>query len=286
MKLKKLLCLALAAIVMATCFVGCGSSKSGDSSKKSDSKTVFKPDGESKGTLKIGFDAEYPPYGYLDTKTNQYVGFDIDLAKAACKSINYTLELVPVDWDYKDAELDSGTIDCIWSGFTMNSMDDDGVNRSEKYTWSGSYSDNSIVILVKGDSIKKLDDLSGKIVKVQAGSSGESALKENKELVASFNGGNYETCKDYTNAFTELESGAVDALAIDIGVAKKLIDGKDGYTILDEEISSEKYGIGFKKGNTKLRDTIWNAILSLDEKTIDDLAKKYDLVGSINIDRG
>ena len=132
-------------------------------------QTVFEPDRESKGTLKLGFDASYPPYGYLDTETNQYAGFDIEFAKLVCAKLGLTLELVPIDWDLKDKELNSGNIDCIWNGFTYET-------REEDYTWTDRYLDNTIVVLVKANSgISTLADLAGKTVSVQTGSSGESA---------------------------------------------------------------------------------------------------------------
>lgn len=272
--MKKILASLLTFAMLAACllaFSACGEGP----------QTVFMP--EPKGTLRLGFDSEYPPYGYLDTDANEYAGFDIDLAKAVCSEIGYKLELVPIDWNMKDAELSAGTIDCIWSGFTMDSVEADGVNRLEKYTWSGAYSDNSIVILVKGDSIQSTANLAGKTVKVQAGSSGEAALKDKTALVSTFRGGKYETAADYTTAFAELESGSVDALVIDIGVANALISGKTGYNILSEKIATEQYGIGFKLGNTALRDTIWNAILALDSSVISGIAEKYGLTDSIII---
>ena len=231
--------------------------------------------------LKFGFDAEYPPFGYLDTDTGEYTGFDIEYAKAVCEKINYKLKLVPIDWDAKDAELSSGNIDCIWSGFTINGREDD-------YEWTDAYVDNSIVVLTKKTSgIEVLNDLSGKTVSVQMSSSGQTALdsNENKTLVSSFKNGKYLLCADYSNAFMELETGAIDAIVIDINVAKYLISGKtDNYVILTEQISSEKYGVGFKKGNTELCKLVNDAMISLaKDGTVDQIAKKYNLTDSICI---
>ena len=111
-------------------------------------------------TFIVGFDAEFPPYGYKDDSGN-YVGFDLDLAKEVCERNNWTFKAQPIDWDAKDAELDSGSIDCIWNGFTINGREND-------YTWSEPYIDNKQVIVVKSDSgIKSLDDLAGKTVETQ-----------------------------------------------------------------------------------------------------------------------
>ena len=115
-------------------------------------------------TFTVGFDAEFPPYGYKDDN-GEYVGFDLSLAQEVCKRNGWELVKQPIDWDSKDMELSSGTIDCIWNGFTMN-------GRESDYTWTTPYIDNSQVVIVKsGSSINKLTDLSGKVVVVQADSS-------------------------------------------------------------------------------------------------------------------
>lgn len=265
-KLISIIAVIATVAALLVCFASC--------SEKT--KTVFAPSGESKGTLKLGFDCEYPPYGYLDSKTNQYVGFDIEFAKAVCEKIGYTLELVPIDWNFKDTALKSGEINCIWSGFTIQGREDD-------YAWSVPYSDSGIVILTKNDSgIKAIADLAGKIVSVQTDSSGETALKSENELVASFKDGKYLTCASYTAGFMDLESGAIDALVIDVGVANDIISGKTGYTILEEPLSVEQYGVGFAKDNTELRDLISNTMVSLSDKAAE-IAAKYGISGSIKI---
>ncbi len=235
--------------------------------------------------LIVGFDAGFPPYGYLDSESGEYVGFDIELARLVAEEIGYKLELKPIDWGSKDTELESGAINCIWNGFTMN-------GREDGYTWSDAYIDNSIVVLVADSSITTLDDLAGKIVSVQADSSGEAALKVNEDdsdevkaekqaFLDSLAGGNYRTCPDYTTAFTDLKTGAVDALVIDLGVAQHLIgsntDSSVSFSILEETITTEQYGIGFFKGNTELRDLVNNALKNLDDATVKALAEKYGI---------
>ena len=157
----------------------------------------------------------------------------------------------PIAWDAKDMELNSGTIDCIWNGFTMNGREDD-------YTWSEPYMDNSQVFVVASDSgITSFADLAGKIVEVQADSSAETALKDNTELAGTF--GTLQTTPDYNTAFMDLEMGAVDAIAMDVIVAGYQIEQRgdnDSYLILEETLASEEYGIGFKKGNEELRDKV------------------------------
>jgi polar amino acid transport system substrate-binding protein len=226
-------------------------------------------------TFIVGFDAEFPPYGYKDDSGN-YVGFDLDLAKEVCERNNWTFKAQPIDWDAKDAEIDSGSIDCIWNGFTINGREND-------YTWSEPYIDNKQVIVVKSDSgIKSLDDLKGKIVETQKDSSALAALKgDNKTLADTFK--ELTEVADYNTGFMDLESGACDAVAIDIGVAQYQVSSKDNpddYSILNDSISSEQYGIGFKKGNDALKDQVQK---TLDEMfadgTVTKIAQNYSDAG-------
>lgn len=186
----------------------------------------------------------------------------------------------PINWDSKDMELNSGSIDCIWNGFTINGREDD-------YTWSDPYLNNEQVMVVAADSgIEKLDDLAGKNVVVQAASAALDALNsdDNKDLTASF--ASLTENPDYNTAFMNLDSGAADAIAVDIGVAKyQLSQREEGkYVILDEPIQSEEYGIGFKKGNDELKDTVWEEVLKLyDAGEVDKLAEKYEVADMLCI---
>ena len=219
-------------------------------------------------TLVVGFDQNFPPFGYVG-KDGKFTGFDLEMAKAAAKKMGMKVKYQPVDWDAKDMELDSGTVDCLWNGFTIN-------GREDKYTWTKPYMDNSQVVVVKKDSgINDLSGLSGKIVEVQKESSAQSAIEDNKKLKDSF--GQFLTVGDYNTALMDLEQGTVDAVAMDIFVAKDQIKNKaDKFKILDEHISTEQYAVGFKKGNTKLRDKVQKALYELvDDKTFEKLSDKY-----------
>lgn len=225
-------------------------------------------------TFTVGFDAEYPPYGYKD-ESGEYTGFDLELAQEVCDRNGWTLVKQPVDWDSKDMELNTGAIDCIWNGFTMTGREDD-------YTFSVPYVDNSIVFVVMNDSdIKSKEDLAGKVVVTQADSSALTALTseedndENLALAASF--ADLQQVADYNTAFMNLESGAVDAIAVDIGVAQyQLASRGDTFRKLDEPLSTEQYGIGFKKGNEELRDQVQDTLFEMyRDGTFDEIAAKY-----------
>ena len=269
-----------AAVLMAAAMVftmaGCGSSKDADTSAKKETKTEDSKDKEnSDKQFIVGFDAEYPPYGYKDDN-GEYVGFDLDLAQEVCARNGWELVKQPIDWDSKDMELNSGSIDCIWNGFTMTGREDD-------YTWSKPYVDNSIVVVVKeGSGIEKKEDLAGKVVAVQADSSGLAALtdeednEENLKLAASFS--DLQQVADYNTAFMTLEAGAVDAIVVDIGVADYQLESRTGFVMLDDKIRTEQYAVGFKLGNEELRDQVQSTLDEmLKDGTFDDIAKKWDL---------
>ncbi|MCH4281006.1 amino acid ABC transporter substrate-binding protein [Mediterraneibacter sp. NSJ-151] len=280
---KKLAVVLIAALTVSTLAVGCGSSKDSSSTDTKETKTESTKDSVSNegNTFTVGFDAEYPPYGYMDDD-GEYTGFDLELAQAVCDLEGWTLVKKPINWDSKDMELNSGSIDCIWNGFTMNGREDD-------YTFSTPYVDNSQVIVVAENSgIEKLSDLAGKTVGVQAASAALDLLNSEEEggqkaLADTF--GSLNEFADYNTAFTELQAGALDALAIDIGVAKYQINSRgDGYKILDETLNKEQYAIGFKKGNTELCDKV-NADLEklAEDGTVEKLAEKYEIADMVTL---
>ena len=224
------------------------------------------------GKFVVGFDAEYPPYGYMDDN-GEYTGFDLELAQAVCDLEGWELVKTPIDWDSKEMELNSGSIDCIWNGFTVTGREDD-------YTWSVPYVDNSQVIVTAEDSgIDSLEALAGKTVGVQAASAALTLLEDEegqKALADTF--GTLQQFGDYNSAFVELQAGSIDAIAMDVGVAQYQIKSREGYKILDEALNSEQYAVGFKKGNQELCDIV-NADLQtlLENGTFAELAEKYEL---------
>lgn len=260
--MRKYLALALS-LVMVCSMTACTGKKEEAGTTKDNNENTFI----------VGFDAEYPPYGYMD-ENGDYVGFDLELAQAVCDMEGWKLVKKPIAWDSKDMELEAGNIDCIWNGFTIDGREDD-------YTWSEPYVDNSQVIVVSEDSdIKKLSDLEGKTVGVQAASAALSLLSgegEQAELGATF--GLLQEFSDYNTAFMELQAGSVDAVAMDIGVANYQLESRgDGFKMVEEKLNTEKYGVGFLKGNTELRDTVNEDIKKLAEDgTVAKLAEKYGI---------
>ena len=220
------------------------------------------------GTLIVGFDQEFPPMGFIGDD-GEYTGFDLALAQEVAKRLGLSYKAQPIAWDSKDMELESGNIDCIWNGFTMT-------GREDAYTWSDPYMENAQVFVVKADSgIESPADLAGKIVEVQMDSSGQKALEADPELSGSF--AQLITTPDYNTAFMDLEQGAVDAVCMDIIVASYQIREREAdMVILDEALASEDYGIGFKKGNTELRDQVNDTLLEMAEDgTLAQISEKW-----------
>ncbi len=205
-----------------------------------------------KGTLTVGFDQNFPPMGFVG-EDGKFTGFDLELAAEVADRLKLKLELQPIAWESKDMELSSKNIDCIWNGFTIN-------GREADYTWTEPYMSNNQVFVVKADSgIKTLADLAGKAVVVQADSSAEKALNDDAALVGTF--GDYIKAADYNTALMDLGAGAVDAVAMDDTVARYQIEKRgDNFTILEETLAAEEYGVGFLLGNTKLRDNVQNTL--------------------------
>lgn len=273
--MKRLLALVLACMMVLS-MAACGEAKTS---------------GDGRTKLVVGFDASFPPYGYLDEATNEYVGFDLDLAAEVCKRNGWELVKTPIDWDAKDMELNSGAIDCIWNGFTIN-------GREDQYTWSDPYVDNSQVFVVAAASgIKSFDDLKDKVVLVQADSSALHALQpeisddmtaEEKKaaedmlaFAASFK--QLQQVPEYNTAFLNMEAGAADAVAMDIGVAQYQVASRgDKFVILEDVIASEQYGVGFKLGNEALRDQVQATVNEMvKDGTFTKIAEEWGLTDSV-----
>lgn len=261
--MKKRLLSAVMASAMVLSLAACGGAKTETTAaettaeKKEETTTATATAAETAaeaagGTLIVGFDQDFPPMGFVGDN-GEYTGFDLDLAKEVASRLGLEYKAQPIAWDSKDMELESGNIDCIWNGFTITGREDD-------YTWTTPYMANKQVFVVANDSdIKSQADLAGKVVEVQADSSAEAALKENQDLANTF--GQLLTTPDYNTAFMDLEQGAVDAVAMDVIVAGYQIKQRNAdFKILDDSLSEEEYGVGFKKGNTELRDKVQEAL--------------------------
>ncbi len=258
-KFLSVLAVACVACLSAALLAGCSSNQSSQSSS----------DGAPSGNkLVVGFDNSYPPYGFMD-ENNQPTGFDLDLAQEVATRNGWDIQLEAIDWDAKDALLNQGTINCIWNGFTLE-------GREDNYTFSEPYMLNEQVVVVKkGSGISSLSDLAGKTVVTQADSAALDVLEgDKKDLAGTFK--SLQTLPDYNNAFMQLESGMVDAVACDLSIAQYQIAAKpDVYQQL-EALSSEHYAVGFKKGDDALAQKVTATLKEMyNDGTVAKLIEKY-----------
>ena len=255
-----LLSFAAASGTAALALAGCNQQQA-----SSDSGT----DPETLSEFVVGLDQAYPPYGFIGDD-GQITGFDIELAQEVCNRNGWEMKAEPIDWDAKDTLLNSGTITCIWNGFTQEGREDD-------YTFSEPYMLNGQVIVVKADSgITSFDDLAGKTVVTQTDSAAEDVLEgDQAELAATF--ASLDTIGDYNTAFMQLESGAVNAVACDLSIAEyQMAANPDAYVQLPDMLSEEHYAVGFKKGDQALADTVTNTLREMNsDGFVEELCQKY-----------
>lgn len=260
-----LIAAAAAALALAGCMLaGCGSNDAAKDSANSDTTKLI-----------VGFDQSYPPYGFVGNDGN-YTGFDLDLATEVANRNGWDIQLEAIDWAAKDTLLNSGAINCIWNGFTME-------GREDGYTFSDPYMLNEQVVVVKaGSDISDFAGLSGKTVMTQVDSAALDVLEgDQAEVAATFKGGAAQTIGDYNNAFMQLDSGMIDAVACDLSIAQYQISANPGkYVQLETPLSTEHYAVGFKKGNTELANQVTETLKQLDaDGTVKKLCEKYASYG-------
>ena len=266
---------AFGTIAASAVLAGCGGKASTSSDAASGADASASSDDKSASATKkliVGFDSAYPPYGYVGDD-GSYTGFDLELAQEVGKRVGWEVQLEPIDWDAKDTLMNSGAINCIWNGFTIEGREND-------YTFSEPYMLNAQVVVVKkGSGISDLAGLAGKAVITQTDSAaydvlaGEDAAQA--DVAATF--ASLETIGDYNTAFMQLETGAVDAVACDLSIAAYQLAAKpDAYEQLSEQLSSEHYAVGFNKGDETSAAQVNDTLKAMDKDGfVKDLCDKY-----------
>lgn len=237
--------------------------------------------GEKKNTVVVGYTI-YEPMNYKDAN-GELVGFDTELAKAVFTNLGYDdVIFKEIEWSEKYTELESGSIDCIWNGFTSNSADDDGVARSEKVDFSYNYMENLQVVVVKKDSgIASAADLNGKFGCAESGSAGESYAND------TFEAAEIKGLPKQTDCLTEVNGKSRDFAVLDAQLAKAYV-GKGDYANLEivDGLSSdvEYYAIGFKKGSDLTAKVNAQLEALAADGTLKTLAEKYGVGNSVVTD--
>ncbi len=190
--------------------------------------------------IKVGID-KFEPYSYLDAN-GQYAGIDVELAKKAFEKLGYEPEFQVISWEDKDTDLADGTIDCIWSCYTMT-------DRESKYQWAGPYMYSRQVVAVRADSdIYTLADLKDKRIGVQATTKAENLFLHivDSDLPQVRQVNSFSTTEEL---FAILRKGYVDAIAGHEALIGKLTNkNADAYRILEESPYGSELGVAFQKG--------------------------------------
>ena len=250
MKKISLAVFAMMMVAMLAVFAGCSSS-SDTNSGTADSGTAQDNSLQNvldKGTLVLGLDDSFPPMGFRD-ENNNIVGFDIDVATEVANRMGVELKLQPIEWSTKEMELNTGSVDCLWNGL---SIDDE---RKQAMDLSEPYMTNRMVLVVFNDSeYTDQASLAGKTIGVQNGSTAEKILEESD---FSKTIGNTIGFKDNVTAFMELETKGIDAIFMDEVVANYAITSQNkDFKVLEDGLTEEEYAVGFKKGNTALKNEV------------------------------
>ena len=254
--MKRILALILVAVMATFAFAGCGSTEETSADNVlTCGVTIFEKMNE-------------------QNPDGTWTGFETEFAQAVGEKLGMDVEFQIIDWGQKYNELNSGAIDCVWNGFTANSSDN-GVARSELVDFSYGYMLNQQCIVVKKDNLdayKSEADLKGKSACVESGSAGASYAESVTDADKIF------TTAAQINAFTEVKSGAVDFIVVDILLAQNICGSGDYADLAIAEaieLDSEIYAIGFKKGS-ELTAKVNVAIKELEaDGTLMNLAKKY-----------
>lgn len=259
-KLVKKLSLLAVIAMFGTSLVGCG--------KGVDVKTSTL----NKDKLVIGYDDTFVPMGFKDD-SGETVGFDVDLAKAVSKKLKKEIEFQSINWTMKESELNSGNIDLIWNGY---SIDDD---RKEKVEFSNPYLNNTQIIVTMADSpINSKKDLEGKSVGAQADSTAVTAVEKDGDTMSKIKDGSLVTFKDNNDVLMDLESGRVDAVVVDEILARYYMRarGEEKYKVLDDNFGEEQYGVGIRKGDTEFVDAFNKALAEvIEDGTAAQISEKW-----------
>ena len=215
----------------------------------------------------LGLDVGFPPMGFTN-EAGEITGFDIDVAQEVCNRLGVTLVKQGIDWDAKENNLNDGKIDCIWNGLSVTP------ERSKTMSFSEPYMKNELIFVVSADNgAKGMYDLAGKKVGVQSGATAQDALKaseiSSKITIVPF--------EDNLTLLRQLEQGNVDAALMDSVVAYYYIFSNDKqFFVLPSSLGEEKYAIGFRKGDQKLRDRIQTIISEMKaDGTLGKISKKW-----------
>ena len=217
-------------------------------------------------SITVGFDNTFVPMGF-EEKNGDYAGFDIELAKYVSKKLGITVHFQPIDWDMKETELQNGTIDAIWNGYSATD------ERREKVAFTIPYMQNTQILVVKKTSgIHSVEDMTGKVLGAQNGSSGMLDFEEHPEVLKDrVKGGDADQYQSVNEAIIDLKNDRIDALLIDRVYADYYLTTEgivDEYDTIPSGFESESFAVGVRPADKKLLEALNQAFKELYQEGI------------------
>ena len=217
-------------------------------------------------SITVGFDNTFVPMGF-EEKNGNYAGFDIELAKYVSKKLGITVHFQPIDWDMKETELKNGTIDAIWNGYSATD------ERREKVAFTIPYMQNTQILVVKKTSgIHSVEDMTGKVLGAQNGSSGMLDFEEHPEVLKNrVKGGDADQYQSVNEAIIDLKNDRIDALLIDRVYADYYLTTEgiaDEYDTIPSGFESESFAVGVRPADKKLLEALNQAFKELYQEGI------------------
>ena len=225
-------------------------------------------------SITVGFDNTFVPMGF-EEKNGNYAGFDIELAKYVSKKLGIQVHFQPIDWDMKETELQNGTIDAIWNGYSATD------ERREKVAFTIPYMQNTQILVVKKTSgIHSVEDMTGKVLGAQNGSSGMLDFEEHPEVLKNrVKGGDADQYQSVNEAIIDLKNDRIDALLIDRVYADYYLTTEgiaDQYDTIPSGFESESFAVGVRPADKKLLEALNQAFKELYQEGIfQQISKKW-----------
>ncbi len=273
MKSKKILWLLVLVMAVALVAVGCGGNEEPAANEQGADEQTEKSTWEivqETGVLRVGLDDTFRPMGFRD-ENNELIGFDIDMGAELGKRLGFEIEWIPTDWNGVTGALNANKFDAIINGMSITE------ERKKVIDFSIPYVNASIGMVVKADNndIKSGEDLKGKVVATQAGSSGYEACKSLVED-GIIDEANLKLYNQYPEAFQELSLGRVDVIVVDVTTAEDYIAESEEYKLVEEPLVDDLYAIGLRKGDTELKEALDKALLEMmEDGTLAEISKKW-----------
>jgi len=260
----RIIALALTLLMLVPAIVACN-----NANDNGDNDGTTNADEAEKLVLVMGTNAAFPPYEFVD-ENNKVAGIDAEIAAAVAEKLGMTLEIKDMAFDSLITAVSSGSVDIVLAGMTVTEERKESVNFSDTYATGV-----QVVIVTEDSAIASIDDLDGKIIGVQTGTTGDIYCSCSPEE----GGYGEDAVRRYDNgalAVAALMNGQVDCVVIDNEPAKAFVEANEGLKILETEFAVEDYAAAIAKENTELLEKVNAALAELKaEGKLDEIISKY-----------